>query len=168
MWILKCPVSPEDAAYLIVALTANGDPDSMTAAQEIKRGIDFGLHEVGLVSEERDAVLACLDDPDGLLELRDEIVKRREEAEYRAANAYWEVLDENFNFLYSVRGPRPAEEPMPPEILRCEECNRDLPDAELEVREIERHGQLHVYGRYCTHCGSQIDVFHQGIWWSPY
>ena len=83
----------------------------MTAAQEIERGIDFGLHEVGLRPEERNAVLASRRPTEGLLELRAEIVKRRAEAEHRAAHAYWEVLDEKPNSLTAGQALGPPRNP---------------------------------------------------------
>ena len=56
---------------MIATLIADGGPDAMSAAASIGKGVDRELYAVALGPEERDAILAALEDPPpGLVELR--------------------------------------------------------------------------------------------------
>jgi hypothetical protein len=78
MRILKCVVDVEDAAFLISALLANGEPSAVTAAREIRWGMSRGIDEIGLTPAERDATLTCLHDaPQALMPLREALARDR-------------------------------------------------------------------------------------------
>ena len=65
------PLTPENVLHLIAVLLADGSPDAISAAAMIHRGLDRDLFAVALESEQRDAILAVLEDPpEGLVELR--------------------------------------------------------------------------------------------------
>ena len=64
-----CAETPECVA--LATLLVEGTPGSLTAAEQITKGVDRGFYAVGLTPGERTAVLACLEDPlEGLVELR--------------------------------------------------------------------------------------------------
>ena len=55
----------------VASLFADGSPAAMSAAAMIQKGVDRDLYAVALEPEERDAILAVLEDPPaGLEELR--------------------------------------------------------------------------------------------------
>ena len=64
------PVTPENARHLVATLIADGSPHALSAANEIQKGLDRQLYAVGLERVQRDAILAVLDPPGGLEELR--------------------------------------------------------------------------------------------------
>ena len=79
MRILRCLIDTEDAAYLVAALRADGGPNALTAADEIRRGVEWDIREIALTTDERGAVIDCLDDaPDGLLQLRSTLIAARD------------------------------------------------------------------------------------------
>jgi hypothetical protein len=64
------PVTAENARHIIASLFADGSPAAMSAAAMIQKGVDRDLYAIALEPEERDAILAVLEDPpDGLVEL---------------------------------------------------------------------------------------------------
>ena len=64
-------VTAANAHHLIATLMADGSPAAMSAAAMIQEGVDRDLYAVGLEPEERDAILAVLENPpDGLEELQ--------------------------------------------------------------------------------------------------
>ena len=70
--LVGIPITAEDARHLI----ADGGPDAVSAAAMIGTGVDAELFEVGLSTEERDAVLSVLEDPPaGLAELRGKLAR---------------------------------------------------------------------------------------------
>lgn len=68
--LLGIPVAGDDARRLISTLVADGSPDALMAAEQIRIGVERD-YAVGLSLAERTAVLACSEDPpDGLVGLR--------------------------------------------------------------------------------------------------
>ena len=64
-------VTAENARHTVASLFADGSPAAMSAAAMIQKGVDRDLYAIVLEPEERDAILALLEDPpDGLVELR--------------------------------------------------------------------------------------------------
>ena len=137
--ILGSPINQEDATNLLVALLADGSPEALTAAQEIKRGVDWNLDAVSLTAADRDAVLACLiDAPDRLADIR---LRLRRDQGQRILRAQ--------EFPRSVMG------------IVCESCplcERSMRPDEIYVRIVRIEGTHRVYGRYCPHCGREIGL----------
>jgi hypothetical protein len=72
------PVHDDDARRLVATLLADTTPEAFSAAHAIGRGLEEGSLLVALTPEQRDAILAVLEDPpDGLAELRGELAKDR-------------------------------------------------------------------------------------------
>jgi len=66
-----CPVTVEDAGWLVERLYQDAHPEAIKAALTIENGVDGDRFAVALTRPERRAILGVLDDPpDGLLELR--------------------------------------------------------------------------------------------------
>ena len=69
--LFDVPVAKEDARSLVATLLADDHPHSAEAAATIAHGLELGASLVALTPEERDAILAALEDPpEGLVELR--------------------------------------------------------------------------------------------------
>lgn len=76
--ILGIPIADSDARGLVATLLAEGSPDALSAAAILSKGVDRELYAIALTRAERTAVLACLEDPpDGLVELRGELLRDR-------------------------------------------------------------------------------------------
>ncbi len=64
-------VTAENARHLVASLFADGSPAAMSAAAMIQKGVERDLYAVGLSREERDAILAVLEEPpESLADLR--------------------------------------------------------------------------------------------------
>ncbi len=60
-------VAAENARHIIASLFADGSPAAMSAAAAIQKGVDRDLYAVALEPEERDAILAVLEESRGAL-----------------------------------------------------------------------------------------------------
>ena len=69
-------VTAENARHIVASLFADGSPAAMSAAAMIQKGVDRDLYAVALEPEERDAILAVLEDPPaGLEDLRGRLAR---------------------------------------------------------------------------------------------
>ena len=69
-------VTAENARHIVASLFADGSPAAMSAAAMIHKGVDRDLYAVALEPEERDAILAVLEDPPaGLEDLRGRLAR---------------------------------------------------------------------------------------------
>jgi hypothetical protein len=75
------PVLEGDAHRLVATLIADATPAALSAAHAIGHGLDQGSALIALTPEQRDAILAVLENPPpgGLSELRGELTKDRRE-----------------------------------------------------------------------------------------
>jgi hypothetical protein len=72
------PVTPENARHIVASLIADGSSYAMSAAAVIQKGFDHDLYAVALEPEERDVILATLENPpDGLEDLRGALARDR-------------------------------------------------------------------------------------------
>ena len=73
------PVNPDDVRALVATLVNDNEPRSLTAARTISRALEAEAALVALTAEERDAILAALEDPPaGLAELRAVLLRDHE------------------------------------------------------------------------------------------
>jgi len=73
------PLAPGDARLLIAILVATGEPYAVSAANRIGDRLRRGRELIALTPEQRDAVLAVLDDPpDRLASLRGALLRHRD------------------------------------------------------------------------------------------
>ena len=57
--LLGIPISDDDARHLVATLLVEGTPDALTAAEQLRKGVERDLYAVGLTRAERTAALAC-------------------------------------------------------------------------------------------------------------
>ena len=79
-------VTAENARHIVASLFADGSPAAVSAAAMIQKGVDRDLYAVALEPDERDALLAVLEDPpEGLEDLRGRLARDHPASEARQA-----------------------------------------------------------------------------------
>lgn len=74
--VFGVPLTPDECRGPVATLVVEGTRDALSAAGRIQYGLEHDLYLVAVSTDERDAILSCLEDADGnLAELRGELAK---------------------------------------------------------------------------------------------